>query len=412
MSHAAEYPIDAIRPRFPALKRKYKGRQVTFFDGPGGAQALREVIDAMVGYMESGSANIHCHFPTSDETMQKLAEGREAIAALFNARADEVSYGANATTLMYQVSRALAREWKTGDEIILTEMEHHSNIDSWRMAAEDKGVTVKYIPVDAKTLTLDLSVLPGLLSNKTRLVAVGSASNVIGTVNDVKKVSRQAHAAGALVAVDSVHAIPHFFVDREDLNIDMLFASSYKFFGPHMGMSVIRKELLEKLTVYKVAPASNDAPEKVETGTQCLEAVAALPATVNFIAGFGSGATLTDKVRSGYAVIEEYETMLGDMLRDGLAEIPGVSLYQAGPSVPKTPTIAFHVDGMKQADFCRRMSEEHNIFVSDGNFYGMTLVNKIVRQEEKSLVRAGIAPYNTKAEVQALLDATKAILKK
>lgn len=410
MAVAAKYPIDETRARFPALKREYKGRTVAYFDGPGGAQALREVIDAMVAYMEAGSANIHCHFPSSEETMEKLDNGRKAIAALFNASPDEVSYGANATTIMFQTARALMREWKAGDEIVLTEMEHHSNIDAWRTAAEDKGVTVKYVPVNPETLTLDLGALPGLLGGKTRLVAVGGASNVIGTVNDVKEIARQAHAAGALVAVDAVHAIPHFFVDRDDLGIDLLFASSYKFFGPHMGMSVIRKEILERLRVYKVAPASAAAPEKSETGTQNLEAIAALPATVDFIAGFGSGATLTDRVRAGYARIEEYENMLGDMLREGLRKIPGVTLYQAGASVRKTPTIAFRVDGMKQSEFCTRMSEGHSIFVSDGDFYAQTLVRKIVPGDEKSVVRAGIAPYNTVTEVQAMLDATRKIM--
>lgn len=411
MSPSAHYPIDRIRARFPALGREYKGRRVAYFDGPGGAQALREVIDAMVRYMEAGSANIHCQFPSSAETMEKLAEGREAVAALFNARADEVSYGANATSLMFQVARALMREWRAGDEIVLSEMEHHANIDAWRTAALDKGVTVKFIPVNPATLTLDMGALPGLLSDKTRLLAIGCASNVIGTINDVKEAARQAHAVGALVAVDAVHAIPHYFVDREALGIDMLFASSYKFFGPHMGMSVIRRELLDRLRAYKVSPASDASPEKLETGTQCLEAVAALPETVKFIAGFGSGGSLTERVRTGYACIEEYETMLGDALRDGLAAIPGVTLFQAAPAVAKTPTIAFRVDGMRQGEFCRRMSEEHAIFVSDGNFYAKTLVDRIVPGEEKSVTRAGIAPYNTVAEVEALIAATKAILK-
>lgn len=406
------YPIEQIRSRFPALKRQYKGRQVAYFDGPGGAQALREVIDAMVGYMEAGSANIHCHFPSSEETMQKLTDGRKAIAALFNAHPNEVSYGANATSLMFQVARALAKDWKNGDEIILTEMEHHSNIDAWRTAAMDKEMTVKWIPVNPKTLTLDLSVLPGLLTNKTRLVAVGAASNVIGTINDVKEVARQAHGVGAIVAVDAVHAIPHFFVDCKAWDIDMLFASSYKFFGPHMGMSIIRQSILDKLQPYKVAPASNDSPEKIETGTQNLEAVAALPETVKFIAGFGTGSTLTEQVRTGYAVIEEYENMLGNMLREGLAAIPGITLYQAAETVRKTPTIAFRLNGHKAADFCTRMSEDFSLFVSNGDFYGQTLVRKIIPGDEKEVIRAGIAPYTTVAEVQALLDATRAIAAK
>lgn len=412
MAQVENYSVEAIRARFPALERQYKGRQVAYFDGPGGAQALREVIAAMVGYMEAGSSNIHCHFPSGDETMAMLAEGRKAIAALFNADPGEVSFGANATSLMFQASRALMKEWKAGDEIVLTEMEHHSNIDTWRLAAEEKGVVVKYVPVDVKTLTLDMSALPRLIGAKTRLVAVGAASNVIGTVNDVREFSRQAHAVGAVVAVDAVHAIPHFFVDREALGIDMLFASSYKFFGPHMGMSVIRRAILDRLKAYKVAPASDESPEKLETGTQNLEAIAALPETVKFIAGFGAGATLTERVKSGYAKIEQYESMLGDMLRDGLAAIPGVTLFQAAPTIHKTPTIAFRVEGIKPSDFCRRMSEEQSVFVSDGNFYGMTLVNKMVPGDDKSVIRAGIAPYNTADEVRRLLDGTRAIARR
>jgi selenocysteine lyase/cysteine desulfurase len=256
MTDIVKYPIDALRARFPALKRTYKDRTVAYFDSPGGAQMPREVIDAMMRCMEAGRANIHCHFPSSDETMKKLENGRKAIAALFNARPNEVSYGANATTIMFQVARALMHEWNAGDEIVLTEMEHHSNLDSWRTAAEEKGVTAKYIPVDPSTLTLEMGKLPCLLSPKTRLLAIGLASNVTGTINDVKEASRQAHAVGAIVAADAVHAIPHFFVDREELGIDLLFASSYKFFGPHMGMAVIRKEILEHLRVCKVAPAS------------------------------------------------------------------------------------------------------------------------------------------------------------
>ena len=268
-----DYPIARVREQFPALKRVYNGKQVVYFDGPGGTQFLDKSIEAVCGYMTRGGANLHGNFPTSHETEALIAKARDDIKTLFNAPGHAVAFGSNATTMMFHTSRALAKQWDEGDEIILTELEHHSNIDSWRTAAEDRKVKVKYVPLNTETLTLDLDVLPSLISPKTKLIAVGSASNCIGTITDIRPISEYAKKCGALLAVDAVHAIPHMYVDVENLGIDMLFSSAYKFFAAHVGMAVIRTGLFEGLDVYKVAPAPNEVPDRLEIGTQNHEGI-------------------------------------------------------------------------------------------------------------------------------------------
>lgn len=404
------FPIDQVRSQFPALKRVHNGKTVVYFDGPGGAQTVQSAIDAMAGYMTRGGANLHGHFPSSKETEQIIAGVKADIAVLFNARPEEVAFGPNATSLMFQVSRALARTWKEGDEIVLTELEHHSNVDSWRLAAEEKGVTVKYIPLNTKTLTLELDKLPGLLSPRTKLLAIGSASNCIGTISDVKRASAEARKVGALVAVDAVHAIPHMYVDMQDQGIDMLFSSVYKFFGAHVGMAVIRDSLFKSLEVYKVVPSPDYTPDCLETGTQNHEGIPSVSCAIEFIAGLGKGASLPERIQSGYAAIEEYENSLAEVIRREMAKMEGVTLYQAGPDVPKTPTIAFRVKGITPADFCIRMCEEHSVFIAEGDFYAKTLAERLGIRDSGSFIRAGLAPYNTIDEVNRFLEGVKAII--
>ncbi|WP_234032341.1 cysteine desulfurase-like protein [Lentibacillus cibarius] len=384
------FPVEDIRKQFPSLKRTHHNKEVVYFDGPGGSQTLQSSIDAMADYLMRGGANRHGHFPTSIETEEMLARTREDVKLLFNAAKAEVAFGPNATTLMFAVGRALARTWEPGDEIVLTELEHHSNIDAWRTVAEDKGVTVKYIPFNPKTLTLDLEVLPELLNSKTKLVAVGSASNCIGTITDVKWVAEQAKKVGALVAVDAVHAIPHMYVDMEDQNIDMLFSSAYKFFAAHVGMAIIERDLFESLDVYKVVPSPHEIPDRLEMGTQNHEGIPTVSKAIQFIASLGEGETMQEKIKSGYNRIEAYENKLADKIRAGLAEIDGVTLYQADDSVPKTPTIAFRVDGISPQEFCIRMCEEHSVFIAEGHFYAQTLAERLGILESGSFIRAGM----------------------
>ncbi|MCT1903735.1 cysteine desulfurase-like protein [Oceanobacillus sojae] len=406
----AAYPIEEIRKQFPSLQRAYHDKTVAYFDGPGGAQTLQSAIDAISNYLTRGGANLHGNFPTSFETEELIATAKQDIKSLFNAEKAEVAFGPNATSLMFAVSRALARSWKEGDEIILTELEHHSNIDSWRTAAEDKGVIVKYIPFNPSTLTLDLGMLPELLTSKTKLVAVGSASNCIGTITDVKRIAEQAKKVGALVAVDAVHAIPHMYVDMEEQNIDMLFSSAYKFFAAHVGMAIIRRDLFESLDVYKVVPAPGNVPDRLEMGTQNHEGIPTVSSAVQFIASLGSGETLQEQIKSGYQAIEAYENNLAEKMRSELAKIDKVKLYQADASVPKTPTVAFRVEGISPKEFCIRMCEEHSIFIAEGDFYAKILAERLGIRNSGSFIRAGLAPYNTEEEVMRFIKGTKAII--
>ena len=384
--------------------------QVAYFDGPGGTQFLDSTIEAVCGYMTRGGANLHGNFPTSYETEALMAKAREDIKVLFNAPNHSVAFGPNATTMMFHASRALARSWSAGDEIILTELEHHSNIDSWRTAAEDRGVIVKYVPFNTETLTLDIDVLPDLISSKTKLIAVGSASNCIGTITDVKFFSEQARKVGALLAVDAVHGIPHMYVDVEDLGIDMLFSSAYKFFAAHVGMAIIRTDLFESLEVYKVAPAPDDVPDRLEIGTQNHEGIPSISEAIKFIASLGTGDTLQEQIISGYEVIEEYENTLTDYIREEMQRIDGITLYQAADDVPKTPTIAFRAEGITPRDFCIRMCDEHGVFIAEGHFYALTLAEKLGLADSGSFIRAGLAPYNTREEAKRFLDGIRAIM--
>ena len=410
MESRTTYPIEQVRELFPALKRTHNGKSAVYFDGPGGSQFVSSAIKAVSDYMTRGAANTHGVFPTSLETEKLIEQARQDIKTLFNAHNSDVAFGPNATTLMFHVSRALARQWKEGDEIVLTELEHHSNIDSWRTAAEDKNVTVRYVPVNPKTLTLELDALPGMINEKTKLVAVGAASNCIGTVNDVKAFSTLAKKVGAVVAIDAVHAIPHMYVDMQDLGIDMLFSSAYKFFAAHVGMAVIRTELFESLDVYKVAPAPDYLPDRLEMGTQNHEAIPAVSAAIHFIAGLGKGETLKEQIISGYSALEEYENSLADTIRLEMKKIDGITLYQAGDHTPKTPTIAFRAAGIAPRDFCKRMCEDHSVFIASGDFYAKTLAEKLDLRKSGSFIRAGMAPYNTMEEVNRFLEGVRAIM--
>ncbi len=409
---SASFPIESVRAQFPSLTRMYKGRPAVYFDGPAGSQVVKSAIDAISDYMTKGGANRHGVFPSSVETEEHIAVSKEAIAELFNAKAVEIAFGPNATSLMFQVSRALANTWKAGDEIVLTELDHHANVDSWRLAAEDKGVLVKYIPLDTKTLTLDLSGLDKIITDKTRLVAIGAASNCVGTMVDMEPIIKAAKAVGAIVAVDAVHAIPHFHLDMKELGADMIFASVYKFFGPHIGFAIIKEDLFESLSIYKVAPAPGEVPDRLEMGTQAHEMIPAVKCCIDFIASLGEGSTKLERIKSGYDNIEAHEGTLAGIIREELPKIPGITVFQAGPDVKKTPTISFIAEGFTPVEFCRRMCEEHSIFIADGHFYASTLADRLGLLETGSFIRAGLAPYNTMEEVHRFLDGVKAIMSK
>ncbi|WP_207956850.1 aminotransferase class V-fold PLP-dependent enzyme [Rubrobacter tropicus] len=268
------FDVRAVRAEFPALSRLHAGRPVVYFDGPGGSQVARPSIEAMTRYMERGGANLHGVFPTSTETEEILAETRHACAAFLGAEPDEVAFGANMTTLTLAISRALSRNWDGNSEIVVTELDHRANVDPWLIAAEEKGARARWIPVNPETLTLDLSDIEEKITSKTKLVAVGLASNAVGTVNDVAAIAERAREVGAVVAVDAVHAAPHIPIDRDALGADVITCSAYKFFGPHVGVTAIRRELFEAMEVHKLDPAPSHIPDKLETGTQNHEGIA------------------------------------------------------------------------------------------------------------------------------------------
>jgi cysteine desulfurase family protein (TIGR01976 family) len=402
------FDVQAVREQFPALGRTYNGRGVVYFDGPGGSQAARQAIDAMAGYMQRGGANLHGVFPTSTETEEILADTREAAADFLGAAPDEVAFGANMTTLTFAISRALSRQWDEDSEIVVTELDHRANVDPWLIAAREKGAKVRWVRVDPETLTLDHDDLERNVNERTKLVAVGLASNAVGTVNDVGAVAEMAH--GAIVAVDAVHASPHIPVDRDAIGADVITCSAYKFFGPHVGVTAIKRDLFERMDVDRLDPAPDHIPDKLETGTQNHEGIAGVKGAIDFIASLGEGPSRRERLTSAMSAVEEYEADLAAKFRSGLGDLPGVKLYAAPDGIRKTPTIAFRVEGHSPEEVCARMLE-HGFFIAAGDFYASTLAEKLGILDSGAFVRAGLAPYNTQEEVDEFVTALEGLVR-
>lgn len=397
------FPIEAVRQQFPALQRTYHGKKAVYLDGPGGSQVVKGSMDAIYAYMANGGANLHGSFPTSRETEAMIAQAKEAVADLFGAKPEEVAFGANMTTLAFAIARALGREWQPGDELVVSELDHRANVDPWLTLAADRGMTVCWIKANPTTFSLELDELDSIITPKTRLVAVGLASNAVGTINDIPLIASKAKEAGALLAVDAVHAAPHLFVDRDQLGADILLCSAYKFFGPHVGIAVIRQELFASLQPYKLQPAPAYFPDKLETGTQNHEGIAGIAPAIQFIASLGSGETRREQIRTAYEAIEAYENRLAEKMRSALREMEQVTLYQAVEETAKTPTIAFRIAGYHPQEVCERMAEEYAIFIADGDFYASTLADKLGINADGGWVRAGLAPYNTEEEIDLFI---------
>ncbi len=402
------FDVEEVREQFPALGRRYNGRRVAYLDGPGGSQVVRGAIEAVAGYMTRGGPNLHGAFVTSRETEEIIAGARRASGAFLGADPDEVAFGHNMTTLTLAVSRALSKGWDESSEVVVTEIDHRANVDPWVLAATDRGAAVRWLPVDAATLTLNLTNLDELINERTRLVAVSLASNAVGTVNDVARISERAREVGAIVAVDAVHAAAHIPLDRDALGADVLTCSAYKFFGPHVGITAIRRDVFEAMEPYKLAPGPGRIPDKLETGTQSHEGLAGVEAAISFVATLGSGATLREKLVSGMQEIESYEADLANSARVRLREMSGVTLYAAPDGVRKTPTLAFRLEGRSPVEVCEHMSER-GIFVAGGDFYATTLADKLGINETGGFVRAGLAPYTTAEEIDAFLAALEGL---
>ena len=408
------FDVTAIRKQFPALSEQFGETPAIFFDGPGGTQVPQSVIDAMTDYLTRRNANTHGPFETSRRTDAVIDHAHQTLAAFLNADADEVIFGQNMTSLTYAMSRSLANEVHRGDEILVTHLDHDANVAPWLQLAEDRGATVRWADVDLENCTLDMEHLKSLINEKTKIVAVGYASNATGAINDVATVAKWAREAGALSYIDAVHYAPHGLIDVKALDCDFLVCSPYKFFGPHAGVLFGKRAHLERLRSYQVRPAGPKPPKKWETGTGNFEAQAASAAAVEYIASIGvsqgdaaEGDTLRTKLNAAYAVIHAYETGLKEKLITGLEALPGVRIYgitERAEWEKRVTTVSIRKEGVTPLALAEALGKE-NIFVWEGNFYALSISQRLGVEESGGLVRIGLVHYNTAEEVDRLLAA-------
>lgn len=403
------FPIDQVRERFPALNRKDNGKQVIYFDGPGGTQMVDYSLESMYRYIRNGMANLHGTFNTSADTDALLDKAREAVADLLGCQANEVAFGANMTTHAFAIARSLAGFIKDGDEIVVTELDHRANVDPWLTLARDCGATIKFIKLDPETFTLKLDDLDEIITDKTKLVAAGMSSNVTGTVTDLKPIIERAKEVGALAVVDAVHGVPHLSIDVQELGCDILLCSAYKFFGPHVGIAVVKESLFEKLPVYKLKPAPAEIPYKLETGTQNHEGIAGVMGAIQFIEELGFGETRRERLLTGMQTIDDYENELAAEVESFLRSLPEVTLYRAS-SGRRTPTFAFTLEGHHSSEVTAWLSEKFNMCVADGDFYASTMAEVFDVYPTGGWVRIGLAPYNTMEEIQQFKEALAAFI--
>jgi cysteine desulfurase family protein (TIGR01976 family) len=400
-------PVEAIRSRFPALQRQHSGKPVAYFDGPGGTQVPRDVATAMTNYLYHHNANTHWNYPTSQETDAALAAARETFADFFNASSREVAFGNNMTTVTFHLSRALGRQWGPGDEIVVTELDHQANVAPWNALAKERGVTVRVAPFDIESGELVLSELERAITSKTRLVAIGAASNALGTISPVRDVARLAHAHGALCYVDAVHYAAHRSIDVKELECDFLVCSPYKFYGPHAGVLFTRAELMADLDVPKLLPASNEIPERVETGTQNHEGIVGSGAAVEFLASLAPGKTRRERLVKAMSGLHTRGEDLFSRLWNALNEIKGITCYGPPPGRPRTPTLSLITAGQTSSQVAKALVQD-GLFVSNGNFYASTVVERL-GQTRDGLVRIGCACYTTEQEIDRLIASLRRI---
>lgn len=397
--------LEDIRGHFPALERIHNGHPVAYFDGPGGTQVPRSVVEAMNDYLYNHNANTHWGYPTSNETDAMIEDARAAFADFLNAAADEIVFGQNMTSLTFHLARALGRQFAQGDEIVVTELDHHANVDTWRSLETDRGVKISVLPMDIESGQLELSELPPLLSKRTKLVAIGAASNAIGTINDITAVCQLAREAGALSFVDAVHFAPHQLIDVKAIGCDFLACSAYKFYGPHIGILYGRKELLESIDFPKLKPAPDYSPDRMETGTQSHESIVGAGAAVDFIASLGKGATRREQLENAFAEMHVRDKELTKALWNGLSAIEGVRVYGPGLDAERTSLVSFTVGDHPSEDVSKALVEK-GIFASHGDFYAATVVERL-GVADQGLLRVGCSVYTTLDEVERLLDSVR-----
>ncbi|MGI8917310.1 MAG: cysteine desulfurase-like protein [Pyrinomonadaceae bacterium] len=399
--------VDQIRAQFPALERIHNGFPVAYFDGPGGTQVPRQVVEAMADYLYHHNANTHWAYPTSAETDAAIEAARLTCGDLINASPLEIAFGANMTTLTFHLARALGAGYRAGDELIVTELDHHANVAPWMRLAIERGLKVRTVKLIPETGQLDWDEFEQAVNSRTRLIAVGAASNALGTINDTERAIRMGREVGAQIFVDAVHYAPHALVDVKTLDCDFLAMSAYKFYGPHIGVMFGKRELLESIDFPKLIPAPDAAPENVETGTQNQEGMVGAGATVDFLAGLAPGTHRRESLSRAFAELHLRSSSLVRRLWDGLENIPHVRLYGPTPDQPRTPTVAFTVTGVASTDVARRLAAK-GLFLSHGDFYAATVTERLGLGEE-GLVRAGCACYTTEDEIERLIEAVTEI---
>ena len=402
----------SLREQFPALQQQVNGQTAVFADGPGGTQSPRSVIEAMAAYLEFGSSSPGAAFMTSQYGVEVTNRARQAMADFLNAEPNEIVFGQNMTSLTFSISRAIAREWQAGDEIILTRLDHDGNISPWLMAAEDRGVTVRWLDFNTADGMMSLEMLPDLLNEKTKLLAISYACNALGSITDVGKAIELAHANNTLVYVDAVHFTPHGLVDVKKLDCDFLVCSAYKFYGPHTGILFGKFEHLEHLTAYKVRPAPQQSPSKWETGNQSYESLNGITAAIDYIADLGgSEGTRRERLEKAMVAVTDYEIEISERFLAGVTAVPGLKVYgvtDAEQLDNRTPTFAISIEGIHPEDIAKTLAEQ-GIFVYNGHYYAIETMKRLGLLESGGLVRIGFVHYNTLAEVDRVLAALQEI---
>ncbi|HEY4303403.1 MAG TPA: cysteine desulfurase-like protein [Gemmatimonadaceae bacterium] len=396
--------VEAIRAQFPALRRTHHGHPVAYFDGPGGTQVPTPVTDAITDYLLNHNANTHWKYPTSAETDQIINDARQTVADFLNGRADEIAFGQNMTSLTFHLARAFGRQWGPGDEVVLTELDHHGNVAPWTAIAKDRGVTIKMVKMRTDDGQLDWSDFERAITPRTKLLAINAASNALGTITDVARAANAAHAVGAKVFVDAVHYAPHNLVDVQALDCDFLGCSAYKFYGPHIGILWGKRDVIESLDFPRLDPAPQESPERIETGTQNHEAIAGTAAAIDFLASL-AGKDVENRRAALTATFDALHSR-GDALLarlwSSLEAIEGVTLYGPRPGNPRTPTLSFTLRGYKTDDVAIELAKD-GVFVSNGDFYAATIVDRLGLVPD-GLIRIGCSCYTNSDEVGRLID--------